>query len=356
LLAAATLTPTSFNLQHWRFVVIDDREKLESVVAGSGWRRGEPLPAALILVCARISVWQEVLCYNKHLDAAATQRIARNCHQIYDRNVRVQRDEAFRSGGLVTTTLMELLRENGLSSGYLPDACAEASSAMAYLESDSVMVSAIAIESPATSLPREDGTSHEGIALLRDEFPDTLRCSTSDALEARRAIKHFDKSYRLSAQMFARIISSIPGLPSGVNVGAMRIVDVVDEGARDSIARVGFAQPQYTEAAKVLVLCYDIGADPATLPLSEYNRRRDAAMVCAGLAAQRMMLTAASLGVDSCPMIGFDYEAVGRLLHKPESCLVLMVVALGKRRQDPAPRARRLSVQDVVMYNTVQKE
>jgi nitroreductase len=74
-------------------------------------------------------------------------------------------------------------------------------------------------------------------------------------------------------------------------------------------------------------------------------------MTCAGLVAQRLMISAAQLGVDSCPMIGFDYEEVGRLLRKPRECLVLMIVALGKRREEPPPRAPRLGVKDILTYN-----
>jgi nitroreductase len=100
-------------------------------------------------------------------------------------------------------------------------------------------------------------------------------------------------------------------------------------------------------------LCYDLGADAGARTEQIHHGRRDLAMTCAGLVAQRLMLSAARRGIDSCPMIGFDYEAVGKLLHKPATCLVLMIVALGKRREPLAERAPRIDVKDLTTYNTL---
>jgi nitroreductase len=102
-----------------------------------------------------------------------------------------------------------------------------------------------------------------------------------------------------------------------------------------------------------LVLCYDLGADVNRLTEHEYQEKRDAAMTRAGLVAQQMMISASRLGIDSCPMIGFDYEEVGKLLRKADSDLLLMILALGKRREEPPARALRLAVKDIVAYNAV---
>ena len=43
------------------------------------------------------------------------------------------------------------------------------------------------------------------------------------------------------------------------------------------------------------------------------------AMRSCGIAAQTLMLTAQSMGYDSCPMDGFDYEAVAELINLPDN-------------------------------------
>ena len=45
--------------------------------------------------------------------------------------------------------------------------------------------------------------------------------------------------------------------------------------------------------------------------------QRDEALRSCGMAAQTIMLAAKALGYDTCPMAGFDPEAVGRLINLP---------------------------------------
>jgi nitroreductase len=83
--------------------------------------------------------------------------------------------------------------------------------------------------------------------------------------------------------------------------------------------------------------------------------QRDEAMRSCGIAAQTIMLAAKSLGYDSCPMDGFDFEEVGKLIQLPEDHLIAMFVAVGKGTKEPWARPGQLGLDDVVVKNRFAK-
>ncbi len=58
--------------------------------------------------------------------------------------------------------------------------------------------------------------------------------------------------------------------------------------------------------------------------------QRDEAMRSCGIAGQTIMLAAKDMGYDSCPMIGFDIEAVGKLIRLPEDHVIGFMITVGK--------------------------
>jgi nitroreductase len=70
-----------------------------------------------------------------------------------------------------------------------------------------------------------------------------------------------------------------------------------------------------------------------------------------GIAAQTLMLAAQELGYDSCPMDGFDFEAVGRLINLPGDHVIAMMVAIGKRAEAVWPRGGTLPDTEVIFEN-----
>ena len=68
-----------------------------------------------------------------------------------------------------------------------------------------------------------------------------------------------------------------------------------------------------------------------------------------GIAAQTLMLSAKSLGYDSCPMVGFDFDAVARLIRLPEDHVISMMLAIGKATAPANPRGGQLPLAEVVI-------
>ena len=70
-----------------------------------------------------------------------------------------------------------------------------------------------------------------------------------------------------------------------------------------------------------------------------------------GIAAQTIMLAAKEMGYDTCPMDGFDFDAVAKLLNLPADHTPAMFVVVGKAIKEAAPRAGQLDFDEVVIYN-----
>jgi len=83
----------------------------------------------------------------------------------------------------------------------------------------------------------------------------------------------------------------------------------------------------------------------------KHQVQRDEAMRSCGIAAQTLMLAAKSMDYDSCPMVGFDFEAVARIIDLPEDHVLSMFVAVGKGEREPWPRAGQLPMKEVVISN-----
>ncbi len=79
--------------------------------------------------------------------------------------------------------------------------------------------------------------------------------------------------------------------------------------------------------------------------------QRDEAMRSIGIAMQTLMLAARALGYGSCPMIGFDHEAVAKLINLPADHCIGPMVAIGKGTKDPWPKPGQLPLDEVVIDN-----
>ena len=196
---------------------------------------------------------------------------------------------------------------------------------------------------------------------------------TRAAIRARRAIKHFDPEHRLTDEEKRELISHAMLAPTAFNIQHWRFVVVEDLELRKQLRAVAWDQAQVTDASMLIVLCADTKAwekNPerywrdAPAPVREFmlpeiekyyrdkpQVERDEAMRSAGIVAQTLILTAQSMGYNSCPMDGFDYEAVGKLINLPADHLIAMFVVIGKGTRDAWPRPGSLSMNEVVIPN-----
>ncbi len=196
---------------------------------------------------------------------------------------------------------------------------------------------------------------------------------TIEAIRSRRAVKHFDSSHVMTEDEVNEILSLAILSPTAFNIQNWRFVIVDDADLRKKIREVSWDQSQVTDASLFIVLCADLKAwekEPERywkdspkevqkfmLPaIDNYYRdkdqvQRDEAMRSCGLVAQTIMLAAKSLGYDSCPMDGFDFEKVAELIQLPDDHVIAMFVAIGKGTKEAWPRPGQLTLNDVVVKN-----
>jgi nitroreductase len=197
--------------------------------------------------------------------------------------------------------------------------------------------------------------------------------NVSQAIEARRSVKEYDAQHRMTDEEITRLMSLAMLSPTAFNIQNWRFVLVSDTALRQQIRAVSWDQPQVTDASLLIVLTADLKAwekqperywKDAPQPVRDYlvpaigqyytgreQVQRDEAMRSCGMAAMTLMLAAREMGYDSCPMDGFDFDAVAKLLNLPADHTPAMFVVIGKGTKQAWPRGGQLAMEEVVIYN-----
>lgn len=192
-----------------------------------------------------------------------------------------------------------------------------------------------------------------------------------DAIESRRSVKAFDPAHRMSEEEIQQLMSLAVLSPTAFNIQNWRFVLVQDPALREQVRAASWNQAQVTDASLLVVLTADIkawekepnrywrNAEPAVRDYlvnaiagyygGKEQVQRDEAMRSCGMAATTLMLSAKALGYDSCPMDGFDFDAVAKLLNLPADHTPAMFVAIGKPLRPANPRGGQLALDEVVI-------
>ncbi len=196
----------------------------------------------------------------------------------------------------------------------------------------------------------------------------------TQAIQERRSIKAYDPSHRMTEAEIEQLLSLAMLSPTAFNIQHWRFVVVTDPALRQQIREVSWNQAQVTDASLLIILTADLKAwekDPARYwanapqAVSDYlvnaihgyytdhaQAQRDEGMRSGGMAAMTLMLAAKEMGYDTCPMDGFDFDAVAKLIKLPADHVPVMFVVVGKALETAKPRGGQLPLQEVVIYNT----
>jgi len=112
LLSLAMLSPTAFNIQNWRFVVVKDNE-LRLQIKEAAWGQAQITDCSLlVIICADLKAWEkEPSRYWANAGAEVQNFMLPAIDGYYRGKEEVQRDEAFRSCGIAAQTLMLAAKE-----------------------------------------------------------------------------------------------------------------------------------------------------------------------------------------------------------------------------------------------------
>lgn len=193
------------------------------------------------------------------------------------------------------------------------------------------------------------------------------------AIQHRRSIKHYDAQHKMTQTEIDQLLSLAMLSPTAFNIQNWRFIVVTDPVLRQQIRAVSWNQAQVEEASLLIVLTADLKAwakqperywqnapqavaDYLVPAIGQYYEskeqvQRDEAMRSCGMAAMTIMLAAKEMGYDTCPMDGFDFDAVAKLLNLPEDHTPAMFVTVGKGIKDAWPRGGQLAMSEVVIEN-----
>jgi nitroreductase len=198
---------------------------------------------------------------------------------------------------------------------------------------------------------------------------------TLDAVYTRRAVKHFDPEHELTQDEEKKLLEAAIQAPTSFNIQHWRFVVIRDPELRKKIrTEYGNDQAQMTDASLLILMTADVKAwqkeperywknapkEVADLlvgwmgPFHEGREalQRDEAQRSIGMAMQTLMLVARDMGYDSCPMIGFDIDAVSELVNLPEDHVIGPMVAVGKKVKDSWPKPGQLPLSELVVENS----
>jgi len=200
------------------------------------------------------------------------------------------------------------------------------------------------------------------------------------ALNFRHACKSFDPGKKIPKEKLDIILTAAHLSPSSFGLEAWKFLVISSDEVKQTLRPACWNQPQITDASHVMIiLAKPELADPSHEYIKFNFKRRDlpedvtkayierythhmetevfprmsAYAWCSKqcyIALANIMTTAASEGIDTCPIEGFEKERVEKVLNiDTDQYEVAVVLALGYRAKEQ-PLRRRLPIKNIVEY------
>lgn len=187
----------------------------------------------------------------------------------------------------------------------------------------------------------------------------------------------FTPGSHLKRQDIERLLALATRAPSAFNLQNWRFIVADSEVAKERLRAVAYNQSKITEAAAVVIMVgtkpdaerlqEDLGkaieakilpegidAEWAAMVRTKYDNNpeatRDEAIRSVSLAAATLMIAAASEGLGTCPMNGFDPTGVAREFNLGPDEIPVMLVAMGEIATKTWPQKPRHPVSALLSY------
>jgi len=172
LLDLALLSPTSFNIQNWRFVLVRDPEQRKALRAAA-WDQDQVTGAQLLFVlCGDVKAWaKQAERYWRNAPPEVQQSLVPMIGQFYENaGEQVQRDEVMRSCGIAAQTLMLAAKAMGYDSGPMIGFDAEQVAKIIQLPTDHVIGMMLVVGKAAKPARPRGGQLPKDEVVVLDRF------------------------------------------------------------------------------------------------------------------------------------------------------------------------------------------
>ncbi|MEF2244396.1 nitroreductase family protein [Paenibacillus sp. IITD108] len=200
-----------------------------------------------------------------------------------------------------------------------------------------------------------------------------------ELIKERRSASNFLPGNPITQQELNDIFGLVKLAPSAFNLQHANYVAVLDADVKERLQKAAYGQYKVKSSSAVIIVLGDKKAFHQAPKIYEglklleimnkqeydhmvndtlafYETRgeefqRDEAIRNASLSAMFFMLAAKEKGWDTCPMIGFDPQAVKEILNVSEQYEVVMMITLGKEKvASRKPRGYRKPVGEFVTF------
>ena len=200
-----------------------------------------------------------------------------------------------------------------------------------------------------------------------------MRNEFEKAMHFRHACKLFDETKKMSQEDLDFILEAGRMSPSSCGMEQWKFVVIRDEKLKEAIRPIAWNQPQITTCSELVAILYKkqmrsttpyikgqykklFGANEVADwyrdfidPMSDETLECWAMQQC-HIAAANMMTAAAYIGIDSCPIGGYDKTALEDTLGIDKSLYgVALMIPLGYRGKEQQPRIRS-DISELVEY------
>lgn len=175
-------------------------------------------------------------------------------------------------------------------------------------------------------------------------------------IQERRSVNNFDPTRKLDNETLKKIIDLAVHAPSAYNLQPWRIIIVQSDEAKEKFWNLAYKQPKIKDAAVNLLIVGNKNGWDKNNPVwdemlktvggnvemvegaqkgtaysygSTEERRIAFAQANAGLLSMSIMYAASTLGIDSHPMNGYDYDGVHKEFGLAEHEMPVMNICLG---------------------------
>ncbi len=194
----------------------------------------------------------------------------------------------------------------------------------------------------------------------------TTECDIIDILYFRHACKVFDTNKSIEPEILETILEGGRLSPSSFGMEPWKFIVIKNNSLRKKLQKVCWNQAQITDSSELIAIIAltDVVKDVDYYSRMFERRRLDKDKTLAYIkryesyieslssieewvkrqcyiAATQMMITASSLGVDSCPIEGFEPSKVDELLQLPKEHKTALLLPLGYRVNEASEKLRK---------------